>query len=74
LPVKVSDKTLDACDQALALDEAKKKMQSFVESQMGYIDGAIKKLETILDVYKKHFSKTSAWLKTSTVVLKKEVF
>lgn len=31
------EKTLDACDRALALDEAKKKVQEFVESRMGYI-------------------------------------
>ncbi|KAL2642400.1 hypothetical protein R1flu_009987 [Riccia fluitans] len=30
-------KTLDACDRALALDEAKKKVLEFVESRMGYI-------------------------------------
>jgi RNA processing factor Prp31 len=36
LPHKVSDKTLDICDW-LALDKAKKKVQSFIENQMGYI-------------------------------------
>ncbi|KAL9668533.1 hypothetical protein QQ045_006067 [Rhodiola kirilowii] len=30
-------KTIDACDRALALDEAKKKVLDFVESRMGYI-------------------------------------
>lgn len=30
-------KTLDACDRALTLDEAKKKVLEFVESRMGYI-------------------------------------
>eukprot|EP00249_Psilotum_nudum_P017496 c26351_g1_i3 orf=582-2063(-) len=30
-------KTLDACDRALALDEAKKKVLEYVESRMGYI-------------------------------------
>lgn len=30
-------KTLDACDRALALDAAKKKVLDFVESRMGYI-------------------------------------
>lgn len=31
------EKTLEACDRALALDEAKKKVLEFVESRMGYI-------------------------------------
>jgi U4/U6 small nuclear ribonucleoprotein PRP31 len=30
-------KTIEACDRALALDEAKKKVLEFVESRMGYI-------------------------------------
>jgi len=30
-------KTLDACDRALSLDAAKKKVLDFVESRMGYI-------------------------------------
>lgn len=31
------EKTLEACERALALDEAKKKVLDFVESRMGYI-------------------------------------
>ncbi|CAI9092884.1 OLC1v1028241C1 [Oldenlandia corymbosa var. corymbosa] len=37
LPDDVLQKTIDACDRALALDEAKKKVLDFVESRMGYI-------------------------------------
>ncbi|CAA3006951.1 U4 U6 small nuclear ribonucleo Prp31 homolog [Olea europaea subsp. europaea] len=37
LPEDVLQKTLDACDRALALDSAKKKVLDFVESRMGYI-------------------------------------
>ncbi|KAK4402810.1 U4/U6 small nuclear ribonucleoprotein Prp31 [Sesamum angolense] len=33
----VLQKTIDACDRALALDSAKKKVLDFVESRMGYI-------------------------------------
>ncbi|KAL2523985.1 pre-mRNA processing ribonucleoprotein binding region-containing protein [Abeliophyllum distichum] len=33
----VLQKTLDACDRALALDSTKKKVPDFVESRMGYI-------------------------------------
>uniref|UniRef100_A0A7N1A8C7 Nop domain-containing protein n=1 Tax=Kalanchoe fedtschenkoi TaxID=63787 RepID=A0A7N1A8C7_KALFE len=37
LPEENFQKTIDACDRALALDEAKKKVLDFVESRMGYI-------------------------------------
>ncbi|XP_022892011.1 U4/U6 small nuclear ribonucleoprotein Prp31 homolog [Olea europaea var. sylvestris] len=37
LPEDVLQRTLDACDRALALDSAKKKVLDFVESRMGYI-------------------------------------
>uniref|UniRef100_A0A2P2KA19 Nop domain-containing protein n=2 Tax=Rhizophora mucronata TaxID=61149 RepID=A0A2P2KA19_RHIMU len=37
LPDEVLQKTIDACDRALALDSAKKKVFDFVESRMGYI-------------------------------------
>ncbi|CAM8970395.1 unnamed protein product [Rhodiola kirilowii] len=37
LPEVNLQKTIDACDRALALDEAKKKVLDFVESRMGYI-------------------------------------
>ncbi|XP_028778542.1 LOW QUALITY PROTEIN: U4/U6 small nuclear ribonucleoprotein Prp31 homolog [Neltuma alba] len=37
LPEEVLNKTVDACDRALALDAAKKKVLDFVESRMGYI-------------------------------------
>ncbi|KAF4354052.1 hypothetical protein F8388_002452 [Cannabis sativa] len=37
LPEEVLQKTIDACDRALALDSAKKKVLDFVESRMGYI-------------------------------------
>ncbi|XP_028553981.1 U4/U6 small nuclear ribonucleoprotein Prp31 homolog [Dendrobium catenatum] len=37
LPDDVLNKTIDACDRALALDLAKKKVLDFVESRMGYI-------------------------------------
>ncbi|XVE85050.1 hypothetical protein DITRI_Ditri17bG0061300 [Diplodiscus trichospermus] len=37
LPEDVLQKTIDACDRALALDTAKKKVLDFVESRMGYI-------------------------------------
>ncbi|KAG6429590.1 hypothetical protein SASPL_107642 [Salvia splendens] len=37
LPEDVLQKTIDACDRALALDSAKKKVLDFVESRMGYI-------------------------------------
>ncbi|XP_024023927.1 U4/U6 small nuclear ribonucleoprotein Prp31 homolog [Morus notabilis] len=37
LPDDVLQKTIDACDQALSLDSAKKKVLDFVESRMGYI-------------------------------------
>lgn len=37
LPDEVLQKTIDACDRALALDAAKKKVLDFVESRMGYI-------------------------------------
>ncbi|KAK6160182.1 hypothetical protein DH2020_003563 [Rehmannia glutinosa] len=37
LPEDVLQKTVDACDRALALDSAKKKVLDFVESRMGYI-------------------------------------
>ncbi|KAL9681121.1 hypothetical protein QQ045_012902 [Rhodiola kirilowii] len=36
LPEENLRKTIDACDRALALDEAKKKVLDFVESRMGY--------------------------------------
>ncbi|KAJ0960463.1 hypothetical protein J5N97_001669 [Dioscorea zingiberensis] len=37
LPEENLQKTIDACDRALALDVAKKKVLDFVESRMGYI-------------------------------------
>lgn len=37
LPEDVLQKAIDACDRALALDSAKKKVLDFVESRMGYI-------------------------------------
>uniref|UniRef100_A0A2N9EPN4 Nop domain-containing protein n=1 Tax=Fagus sylvatica TaxID=28930 RepID=A0A2N9EPN4_FAGSY len=37
LPEEILNKTTDACDRALALDAAKKKVLDFVESRMGYI-------------------------------------
>ncbi|XP_059648999.1 U4/U6 small nuclear ribonucleoprotein Prp31 homolog [Cornus florida] len=37
LPEEVLQKTVDACDRALALDSAKKKVLDFVERRMGYI-------------------------------------
>lgn len=37
LPEEILNKTVDACDRALALDAAKKKVLDFVESRMGYI-------------------------------------
>ncbi|CAN4078004.1 unnamed protein product [Withania somnifera] len=37
LPEDVLEKTVEACDRALALDSAKKKVLDFVESRMGYI-------------------------------------
>ncbi|XP_062159457.1 U4/U6 small nuclear ribonucleoprotein Prp31 homolog [Alnus glutinosa] len=37
LPEEILNKTIDACDRALALDAAKKKVLDFVESRMGYI-------------------------------------
>ncbi|EPS69875.1 hypothetical protein M569_04885, partial [Genlisea aurea] len=37
LPEEVLLKTVDACDRALALDSAKKKVLDFVEGRMGYI-------------------------------------
>ncbi|GFZ21260.1 pre-mRNA processing ribonucleoprotein binding region-containing protein [Actinidia rufa] len=37
LPEDVLQKTVDACDRALALDSAKKMVLDFVESRMGYI-------------------------------------
>ncbi|KAL5552914.1 hypothetical protein UlMin_040315 [Ulmus minor] len=37
LPEDMLQKTIDACDRALALDSAKKKVLDFVESRMGYI-------------------------------------
>uniref|UniRef100_A0A2N9GQ24 Nop domain-containing protein n=1 Tax=Fagus sylvatica TaxID=28930 RepID=A0A2N9GQ24_FAGSY len=37
LPEEILNKTTDACDRALALDTAKKKVLDFVESRMGYI-------------------------------------
>ncbi|CAN0892910.1 U4/U6 small nuclear ribonucleoprotein Prp31 homolog [Linum grandiflorum] len=37
LPDDVLQKTTDACDRALTLDSAKKKVLDFVESRMGYI-------------------------------------
>ncbi|KAK4253686.1 hypothetical protein QN277_010328 [Acacia crassicarpa] len=37
LEEEVLNKTVDACDRALALDSAKKKVLDFVESRMGYI-------------------------------------
>lgn len=37
LPEENLKKTIDACDRALALDSAKKKVLDFVESRMGYI-------------------------------------
>ncbi|PNY13105.1 U4/U6 small nuclear ribonucleoprotein Prp31-like, partial [Trifolium pratense] len=37
LPEEVLNKTIEACDRALALDSAKKKILDFVESRMGYI-------------------------------------
>lgn len=37
LPDEVLQKTIDACDRALTLDSAKKKVLDFVESRMGYI-------------------------------------
>lgn len=37
LPEEVLQKTTEACDRALALDSAKKKVLDFVESRMGYI-------------------------------------
>ncbi|XVF44029.1 hypothetical protein PTKIN_Ptkin02bG0087400 [Pterospermum kingtungense] len=37
LPEDVLQKTIDACDRALALDTAKKKVLDFVETRMGYI-------------------------------------
>ncbi|RYQ94782.1 hypothetical protein Ahy_B08g089716 isoform B [Arachis hypogaea] len=37
LPEDVLSKTIEACDRALALDSAKKKVLDFVESRMGYI-------------------------------------
>lgn len=37
LPEETLQKTIDACDRALSLDAAKKKVLDFVESRMGYI-------------------------------------
>ncbi|XP_024990421.1 U4/U6 small nuclear ribonucleoprotein Prp31 homolog [Cynara cardunculus var. scolymus] len=37
LPEDVLQKTIEACDRALTLDAAKKKVLDFVESRMGYI-------------------------------------
>ncbi|KAM5576810.1 hypothetical protein ABKV19_007581 [Rosa sericea] len=37
LPEDVLEKIVDACDRALALDSAKKKVLDFVESRMGFI-------------------------------------
>ncbi|MED6134528.1 U4/U6-U5 snRNP complex subunit prp31 [Stylosanthes scabra] len=37
LPEDVLSKTVEACDRALALDSAKKKVLDFVDSRMGYI-------------------------------------
>ncbi|KAJ6710278.1 PRE-MRNA SPLICING FACTOR PRP31 [Salix koriyanagi] len=37
LPEEVLQKTIDACNRALALDSAKKKVLDFVETRMGYI-------------------------------------
>ncbi|CAJ2669725.1 U4/U6 small nuclear ribonucleoprotein Prp31 homolog [Trifolium pratense] len=37
LPEEVLSKTIEACDRALDLDSAKKKVLDFVESRMGYI-------------------------------------
>ncbi|KAG6749656.1 hypothetical protein POTOM_046718 [Populus tomentosa] len=37
LPEEVLQKTIEACDRALALDSAKKKVLDFVETRMGYI-------------------------------------
>ena len=37
LPEDVLEKTVEACDRALALDSAKKKVLDFVESRMAYI-------------------------------------
>ncbi|KAK7290223.1 hypothetical protein RIF29_04491 [Crotalaria pallida] len=37
LPEEVLNKTIDACDRALELDSAKKKVLDFVEGGMGYI-------------------------------------
>ncbi|XP_022966885.1 U4/U6 small nuclear ribonucleoprotein Prp31 homolog [Cucurbita maxima] len=37
LPEEILQKTIDACDRALALDSAKKMVLNFVESRMGYI-------------------------------------
>ncbi|TKY63137.1 U4/U6 small nuclear ribonucleoprotein Prp31 [Spatholobus suberectus] len=37
LPEEVLSKTVEACDRALDLDSAKKKVLDFVESRMGYI-------------------------------------
>lgn len=37
LPEEVLNKTKEACDRALVLDSAKKKVLDFVESRMGYI-------------------------------------
>ncbi|XP_031402145.1 U4/U6 small nuclear ribonucleoprotein Prp31 homolog isoform X1 [Punica granatum] len=37
LPEEVLNKTIEACDRALVLDSAKKKVLDFVESRMGYI-------------------------------------
>ncbi|GAU20972.1 hypothetical protein TSUD_201210 [Trifolium subterraneum] len=37
LPEQVLNKTIEACDRALALHSAKKKVLDFVESRMGYI-------------------------------------
>nr|XP_048317929.1 U4/U6 small nuclear ribonucleoprotein Prp31 homolog [Ziziphus jujuba var. spinosa] len=37
LPDEILQKTVDACDRALSLDSAKKKVLDFVESRMGYI-------------------------------------
>ncbi|MCI67454.1 U4/U6 small nuclear ribonucleoprotein Prp31-like isoform, partial [Trifolium medium] len=37
LPEQVLNKTIEACDRALALDSAKKKVLDFVETRMDYI-------------------------------------
>ncbi|KAF3431296.1 hypothetical protein FNV43_RR26027 [Rhamnella rubrinervis] len=37
LPEEILQKTIDACDPALSLDTAKKKVLDFVDSRMGYI-------------------------------------